>query len=54
MLELIEMELGTFSISCHFKNYKDNFIWTFMGAYGPVLAGGREEFSNELGAIRGL
>lgn len=54
MLELIEMELGTFSISCRFKNHKDNFIWMFMGAYGPVLAGGREEFSNELGAIRGL
>ena len=37
MLELIDLEKGVFSISCHFKNCEDGFIWTFTRVYGPTL-----------------
>ena len=29
VLELIELEKGEHSISCHFKNCEDGFMWTF-------------------------
>lgn len=38
------MEVGVFSISCHFKNCKDGFVWIFMGVYGPSGGGDREGF----------
>ncbi|RVW27734.1 hypothetical protein CK203_109966 [Vitis vinifera] len=31
MLEMIELEKGECSISCHFKNCEDDFKWTFTG-----------------------
>lgn len=54
VLELMDMELGAFSVSCCFRNCGDNFIWMFIGVYGLVLAEEREDFWNELSAIRGL
>ena len=54
ILELLDMELSAFLVSCCFKNCEDNFIWMFTGVYDPVLAEERDVFSNELGAIRGL
>ena len=54
VLELMGLEVGLFSISCRFKNVEDGFRWTFSGVYGPTLKRYREEFWEELGAIRGL
>ena len=54
VLELIGLEKGEHSISCHFKNYEDGFTWTFTGVYGPTMRKDRECFWNELGAIYGL
>ena len=54
MLELVNLETRVFSISCHFKNCEDGFIWTFTGFYGPTLKRGREWFWGELGVIKGL
>ena len=53
-LELVDMEVGLFSILCQFRNVEDDFIWTFSRVYGPVLSGKKEDFWDELRAIRGL
>ena len=34
VLELVGMKVGLFSISCHFKNCEDGFLWTFTGFTG--------------------
>ena len=44
VLEMIDMVIGFFSISCRFKNCEDGFLWTFSGVYGPVLNCSREAF----------
>ena len=54
VLELVELEKGVFSISCHFKNCEDDFIWTFTRVYGPTIRRYRECFWDELGVIKGL
>ena len=54
VLQLVEMEVGKFSVSCRFKNCGDGFCWIFTGVYGPTLKLAREDFLSELGAIRGL
>ncbi|RVW46326.1 LINE-1 reverse transcriptase-like [Vitis vinifera] len=53
-LEMIEMEVGQFSISCRLRNVEDGFVWTFTGVYGPFSREDREAFWEELGAIRGI
>ncbi|RVX10222.1 LINE-1 reverse transcriptase-like [Vitis vinifera] len=53
-LEMIEMEVGQFSISCRLRNMEDGFVWTFTGVYGPFSRVDREAFWEELGAIRGI
>ena len=53
-LELVDLEVGLFSISCRFKNVEDGFLWTFLEVYGLVLSGLREDFLDKLRAIRGL
>ena len=54
VLELIDMELGLFSISCWFKNCVDRFQWMFIGMYGLIVDSSRESFWEELGYVRGL
>ena len=54
MLQLVEMEVGKFSVSCHFKNCEDSFCWIFTRMYGPTVKLDREDFLSEMGAIRGL
>ena len=44
VLELVDMEVGLFSISCRFKNCEDGFLWIFTGVYGPTLKSYRELF----------
>ena len=54
VLELLELERGVYSISGCFRNVEDGFIWVFTGVYRPVLLRVKEEFWEELGAIKGL
>ena len=54
VLQMVEMEVGKFSVSCHFKNCEDSFCWIFTRMYGPTVKLDREDFLSERGAIRGL
>ena len=53
-LEVLEMEVGHFSISCRLRNVEDGFVWIFTGVYGPFSREEREMLWEELGAIRGF
>ena len=53
-LDLVEAEIGQFSVTCMFKNVEDGFLWAFTGVYGPVKRCRREMFWEELGAVKGL
>ena len=54
VLQLLEMEVGFFSISCRFKNCEDGFCWSFIGDYEPTLKMDREVFWSEMGVDSGL
>ena len=54
VLELMDLVIGMFSISCQFRNCEDGFQWTFSGVYGPILDCNRDSFWDELGVVRGL
>ena len=53
-LELVDLEVGLFSVLCRFKNVEDGFLWNFPKVYGSVLSSLREDFWDELGATRVL
>ncbi|RVW32118.1 hypothetical protein CK203_080548 [Vitis vinifera] len=44
-LEILEMEMGQFTISCRLRNVEDGKTWIFTGVYGP--------FSKETGTPSG-
>ena len=35
LVEILEEAVGQYSVSCRFKNVRDQFEWAFMGVYGP-------------------
>ena len=43
-LELVEAEIGHFSVTCMFKNVEDGFLWEFTRVYVPVKRCKRELF----------
>ena len=53
IMELVDSEIGLFSISCLFKMVEGGVIWMFSGVYGPVERNLKEIFWEELGSIRG-
>ena len=53
-LDMLDSEIGSFSISCLFINVEDDFQWTFTSVYGPIEGNRRELFCEELGSIKGL
>ena len=53
-LEVMEVELGHFSVTCILKNTEDGFQWAFTGVYGPVERNKSELFWEELGSVKGL
>lgn len=53
-MDLIETEVGIFSISHQFKCCDDNFVWMLTGVYGPIDGSEREILWAELGDIRQL
>ncbi|RVX18958.1 Transposon TX1 uncharacterized 149 kDa protein [Vitis vinifera] len=53
-LEILEMEMGQFTISCRLRNVEDGKTWIFTGVYGPFSKDDRDTFWGELGAIRGI
>ena len=54
VLEGLKAEVGSFSISCSFKNCEEGFVWVFSGLYGPCNGKERRELWKELAAIKGL
>ncbi|RVW63481.1 Transposon TX1 uncharacterized 149 kDa protein [Vitis vinifera] len=44
-LEVIEMEVGQFSISCRLRNMEDGFVWIFTGGDFNVILSQRERCS---------
>ena len=52
-MELVDSEIGLFSISCLFKMVEGGVLWMFSGVYGPVERNLKEIFWEELGSIRG-
>ena len=52
-MELVNSEIGLFSISCLFKMVEGGLLWMFSGVYGPVERNLKEIFWEELGSIRG-
>ena len=53
-LEVLEMEMGQFSISCRLRNVEYGNVWIFTRVYGPFSKEDREILWEELGAIRGI
>ena len=53
-LELLDKEVGSFSVSFRFINVDNGFVWIFSGVYGPFSRDGRSLIWEELSAIRGL
>ena len=53
-LEVLEMEMGQFSISCRIRNVEDGIVWIFTGVYGSFSKKERKILWEELGAIRGI
>ncbi|RVW66283.1 hypothetical protein CK203_066250 [Vitis vinifera] len=53
-LEVMETEVGKFSVSCRIRNVENGMIWIFTGVYGPFTKEDRDCLWEELGAIRGL
>ncbi|KAL6339823.1 hypothetical protein AAG906_034911 [Vitis piasezkii] len=53
-LDVVDVEVGQFSISCRVRNVEDGFCWMFTGVYGPFSREERECLWEELGAIRHL
>ena len=47
--EILDLEVGQFSISCRFRQVEDGFVWVFMGVYGPFTREDRECLWEELG-----
>ena len=54
VLEGLEVEVGSFSISCRFRNCEEGFVWVFSRLYGPLKGRERRELWEELAAIKGL
>ena len=54
MLELEDLEVEEFYISCRFRNYEDDFMWVFTRVCGPYSRKEKEDIWEELGTIRGL
>lgn len=44
VLQLLEMEVGRFSMSCWFNNEEDNLEWRIMKFYGPTMKNEMKEF----------
>ncbi|RVX20320.1 putative ribonuclease H protein [Vitis vinifera] len=54
VLQLEEMEVGNYSISCRFKNVEDGFCWVFFRSLRTLCEGGERGVSERIGAIKGL
>ena len=52
-MELVDLEIGLFTISCLFKMVEGGFLWMFSGVYGPIERRLKEAFWKELCSIRG-
>ena len=51
MVEKIDEAVGSFSVSCKFKNVVDHFVWAFTSVYGPNSDCDRQLLWEELAGI---
>lgn len=49
-----EVKQGVYPLSCFLESRQENFRWAFTGVYGPHSNPEREDFWQELAAVRGL
>ena len=54
VLERLDVEVGSFSISCRFRNCKEGFFWVSFGLYDPLKGRERKELWEELAIVKGL
>ena len=54
VLEGLEIEVGSFSISCRFRNCEEGFVWVFSRLYGPIKGSERRELWEELATVKGI
>jgi exonuclease III len=52
LVEKIEDAVGSFSVSCKFKNVADQNVWMYSGVYGPNVDRERGLLWDELAGIR--
>lgn len=50
----MDIQVGTFSISCMMESLQEDFKWCFTGIYGPHTSPKREELWHEIAGIRGI
>ena len=53
-MEGLEVELGSFSISCHFRNCEEGLTWVFFRFYGLLKGKERRDLWEELATVKGL
>lgn len=49
-----EVQQGVYTLLCFLESTQENFRWAFTGVYGPHSNPEREDFWQELAAVRGL
>ncbi|RVX14364.1 hypothetical protein CK203_017180 [Vitis vinifera] len=54
VLEGLEVEVGSFSSSCRFRNCEEGFVCVLFGLYSPIKGRERRELWEELAAVKGL
>ncbi|KAG2711493.1 hypothetical protein I3760_04G079300 [Carya illinoinensis] len=51
VVEKVEDCIGQYSVACSFKCVSDNFLWAFVGVYGPNLDSTRKLMWEELAGV---
>ena len=54
VLEGLEVEVGAFSISRCFRNYKEGFVWVFFSLYGLLKGREMRKLWEKLAIVKGL
>ena len=52
VVQLVGMEESSYTLSCRFKNYADDFCWIFTGIYGPTKRENKELLWEDLGGYQ--
>lgn len=50
--ETLEGAVGSFSVSCKFRNAANQFVWMFSGVYRPTFASNKRLMWAELAGVQ--